>query len=136
MADKAAIDQATLGRLRARLEQERQRLRTLAQDDNPSVNANMRGADENDGAIREPEDFGEMGFDITQEDINRALGDNDRRLLAQVERALQRMDEGSYGVSEISGKPIPVERLEVIPWATTRVDDPDRNPQPDTQPTY
>ena len=136
MADRAAIDQTTLDELRARLEQERARLRGLAQDDSPTVNADMRGADADDGSIREPEDFGEMGFELTQQETNRALGDNDRRLLAQVERALQRMDAGSYGLSEISGKPIPVERLEALPWATTNVDDPDPNPQRDTQPTY
>ena len=136
MPDNAGIAPETLATLRDRLEKERARLHGLAQDDSPGVNADMRGADENDGAIREPEDFGEMGFDITQTDIGRALGDNDRRLLAQVEHALQRMDGGAYGVSEISGKPIPLERLDALPWATTNVDDPDPNPQPDTQPTY
>jgi len=44
--------------------------------------------------------------------------------LAQVERALQRMDAGTYGLSEVSGRPIPLERLEALPWATTTVDDP------------
>jgi RNA polymerase-binding transcription factor DksA len=34
------------------------------------------------------------------------------------------MDEGTYGLSEVSGRPIPLERLEVLPWATTTVDDP------------
>ncbi len=43
--------------------------------------------------------------------------------LTQVEHALNRIEEGTYGTSEISGKPIPVERLDVLPWATTRVDE-------------
>ena len=37
--------------------------------------------------------------------------------------ALERMEEGTYGVSEVSGKVIPAERLEVLPWATKRVDE-------------
>jgi len=43
--------------------------------------------------------------------------------LAQVDHALHRIEEGTYGTSEISGKPIPVERLDALPWATTRVDE-------------
>jgi DnaK suppressor protein len=72
----------------------------------------------------EPEDLGEMGRDLTEEGIDRAVIADQERLLAQVGRALQRMDEGTYGLSEISGRPIPLDRLEALPWATTTVDDP------------
>src|SRR5262249_38999129 len=44
--------------------------------------------------------------------------------LAQVERALARIVAGTYGISEVSGQPIPIERLNVRPSATTRVDEP------------
>jgi DnaK suppressor protein len=37
--------------------------------------------------------------------------------LAQVERALKKIEEGSYGVSDVSGHPIPKERLEAMPEA-------------------
>ena len=37
--------------------------------------------------------------------------------LAQVERALKKIEEGSYGVSDVSGHPIPKERLDAIPEA-------------------
>jgi DnaK suppressor protein len=46
-----------------------------------------------------------------------------REDLARVERALARIDAGTYGVSEVSGKPIPRNRLEVLPSATTLVDE-------------
>ena len=36
-----------------------------------------------------------------------------------MKRALQRIKEGTYGVSDVSRKPIPIERLEVIPYAIT-----------------
>lgn len=39
--------------------------------------------------------------------------------LAQVERALQKIAEGSYGLSDVSGLPIPIERLEAFPEAIT-----------------
>ena len=32
------------------------------------------------------------------------------------------MDAGTYGICEVSGKPIPVERLEAIPWARVRAE--------------
>ena len=44
--------------------------------------------------------------------------------LAQVERALVRIVAGRYGISEVSGQPIPIERLNVLPSATTVVDEP------------
>jgi RNA polymerase-binding protein DksA len=53
----------------------------------------------------------------------------DRQELAQVKRALDRIEQGTYGVSEVSGKPIPIERLEAIPSATTLVDERPLEPQ-------
>ena len=47
----------------------------------------------------------------------------DQKELAQVKRALERIEQGTYGVSEVSGKPIPIERLEAVPYATTLVDE-------------
>jgi DnaK suppressor protein len=61
----------------------------------------------------------------------RAIDDNDldRELLGRIDRALSRIDAGTYGVSEVSGKPIPVERLEALPTATTLVDEEPPNSQ-------
>jgi RNA polymerase-binding transcription factor DksA len=42
--------------------------------------------------------------------------------LAEIEAALQRLDEGSYGVDEVTGDPIAAERLEAYPVARTNVD--------------
>jgi DnaK suppressor protein len=47
----------------------------------------------------------------------------DRDLLERIDRALERIQNGTYGISEVSGRPIPLERLEAIPWATTLVDE-------------
>jgi len=52
----------------------------------------------------------------------------DRATLAEVERALRRIENGTYGVSEFSGKPIPRERLEAVPYASTLVDEPPPEP--------
>lgn len=47
----------------------------------------------------------------------------DKDLLEKIDRALERIEKGAYGISEVSGRPIPLERLEAIPWATTLVDE-------------
>ena len=52
----------------------------------------------------------------------------DRATLAQIERALGRITDGTYGVSELSGKPIPRERLEAVPYAATLVVEPSPEP--------
>ena len=46
-----------------------------------------------------------------------ALAGRDVERLAQVERALRKIDEGTYGLSDVSGQPIPKERLDVMPDA-------------------
>jgi RNA polymerase-binding transcription factor DksA len=43
--------------------------------------------------------------------------------LERIDKALARIAEGTYGVSEVSGKPIPRARLEALPTATTLVDE-------------
>jgi DnaK suppressor protein len=53
---------------------------------------------------------------IEQDDAARALG-REAQLLADVERAIAKIDAGTYGFSEISGVPISLERLEAVPWA-------------------
>lgn len=40
---------------------------------------------------------------------------------AQVELALQHLEDGTYGYSAVSGHPIPIERLQALPYATTLV---------------
>ena len=47
----------------------------------------------------------------------------DAQQLQQVKKALARIDAGTYGMSEVSGKPIPLARLEAVPSATTLVNE-------------
>ena len=56
---------------------------------------------------------------IEQVDVARRLEEK----LADVERALQKLEEGTYGICDVCGDPIAPERLEAIPWATRCVKD-------------
>lgn len=62
------------------------------------------------------EDEGQRIYDREDEIVSNEL---DAQLLEQVKKALARIDAGTYGVSEVSGKPIPLARLEAVPSATT-----------------
>ena len=45
------------------------------------------------------------------------LADQETTRLSEINRALGKMDKGTYGLSEQSGLPIPLERLRAVPWA-------------------
>ena len=49
--------------------------------------------------------------------------------LAEIEAALQRLDEGTYGIDEVTGDPIDPERLDALPTARTNIA-PANTPQP------
>ena len=44
--------------------------------------------------------------------------------VAEIEAALQRLDDGTYGIDEVTGNPIDPERLDALPAARTNVDTP------------
>jgi len=54
---------------------------------------------------------------------NIVSNDLDLQQLERVKNALARIDSGTYGLSEVSGKPIPLDRLEAVPSATTLVNE-------------
>jgi DnaK suppressor protein len=55
-------------------------------------------------------------------EIDYTLEASDGRLLAAIDIALARIDEGSYGSCVNCGAQIPPERLEAMPWATLCID--------------
>jgi len=50
--------------------------------------------------------------------------------LEEIGKALGRIESGTYGLSEISGKPIPLERLELLPWTSRLVEEAHASPEP------
>jgi RNA polymerase-binding transcription factor DksA len=77
--------------------------------------AELSDSDEN-----HPADAGTDLF-LREEDL--ALIQNARDILTRIERAFEKIEDGTYGLSDRSGEPIPVERLEAIPYATLTVDE-------------
>jgi len=56
--------------------------------------------------------------DLQETDVEQAILDSEKTLLAEVQQALVRIDNGTYGICSNCGQPIPEKRLEAIPWAT------------------
>jgi RNA polymerase-binding protein DksA len=55
-------------------------------------------------------------------ELDYTLEENSEHVLAEIEAALKRIDDGTYGVCTNCGEPIAVERLEARPWATLCID--------------
>jgi DnaK suppressor protein len=59
----------------------------------------------------------DQGTATFTKELDMSLEENVRDLLLQVDKALERIDEGSYGVCSTCGKPIGAERLKAVPAA-------------------
>ena len=68
-----------------------------------------------DGGIAYDENFADSGQVAAEQGENRALVSQLEETLAEVERALAKLDEGSYGTCEVCGNDIGEARLEAMP---------------------
>jgi DnaK suppressor protein len=105
----------TLKRFRTQLEAERARLeRVILEHERELEEARMTET----SAERSPDpgsaEAGSMNFEYEKE---LSLGQNTVDLLRKVEHALDRIAAKTYGICESCGNPIPVARLEVLPYA-------------------
>ncbi|MGH8924399.1 MAG: TraR/DksA family transcriptional regulator [Acidimicrobiia bacterium] len=106
----------TLKRFRGQLEEEQARLEKMIEDHERELEeARLTET----SAERSPDpgsaEAGSMNFEYEKE---LSLGQNTVDLLRKVERALSRVADKTYGICESCGNPIPVARLEVLPYAT------------------
>jgi RNA polymerase-binding protein DksA len=111
------MDQSTLDRLRKELEDERQQQLDVLE---------THGADPYGEEVKDLQIANEGFADSAQATEERseilALIDASRTRLAQVERALTSMDQGTYGVCESCGQQIQDARLEARPLSVRCVD--------------
>jgi len=61
------------------------------------------------------------GTDDFVKQINLEVTNKEFGLLRQIDRALEKIEEGTYGVCDITEEEIPLKRLEAIPYATMTV---------------
>ncbi|WP_064200556.1 TraR/DksA C4-type zinc finger protein [Brevibacillus brevis] len=61
----------------------------------------------------------DIGSEMFEREKDLALDSLDRETLKEIDQALQRMEEGTYGLCTVCGEQIPVERLEALPQSQT-----------------
>lgn len=109
----AAETEAVRDELLADLERLRAELDSTAKDLQDILAGGVDGAG-NDQA--------DVGSNSLERDAKLSLAANQRELLLQTEKALERLEDGSYGVCELCGEPIGKLRLMAFPRATMCMD--------------
>ncbi|HSK95371.1 MAG TPA: TraR/DksA C4-type zinc finger protein [Euzebyales bacterium] len=101
---------------RTLLNDERERLRRMVADGEAAV------ADQQDDDAA----TSDHAVEIRDRQMEESHLESARWQLEEIEAALARLDDGTYGISDVSGEPIPDERLRAVPWARRLVDEQDQ----------
>jgi len=100
VCDRLMKQHARLLRLREDLAKEIQRLRGEACEETPNYSMHMADA----------------ATDSFDRDLVLGLASFEQEGLYEIDAALKRIEDGTYGICELTGKAIPWERLQAIPW--------------------
>lgn len=115
------LDQEFIEKQKQRLEElkaELERVRDGLGDDQ-----RLRAEEEEDFTEH---DSGDRSQSLFTREVDATIEEQVERRLEVVERALQKIEEGTYGLSEESGEPIPRGRLEAVPEALRTVEEQQR----------
>ena len=115
---------STLTKLSRKLEAERERLERIIDEhelEREKSAIAVGSADRN----ADPDNVDGGAINVEME-MDNATIQNARDMLTQVLHAQDRMEKGLYGTCELTGDPIPMARLEALPYATTTVEAADR----------
>ena len=108
-------------RFRTLLEEERKRVQdaieNLHQENPGSI------ADETDEAPYQGNHMGDVATATFDREMASTLEDNSTHVLNEIDAALARVEEGTFGMCKACGNPIDPERLEALPWATLCIGD-------------
>jgi RNA polymerase-binding protein DksA len=105
--------EAELAEVRALLEIEAKRLREEISDAEDGIAEMLRDSSDTGG-----EDQADTGSKTFEREHEMSLAASHREILGQTERALARIDDGTYGICERCGNPIGKARLQAFPRAT------------------
>ncbi len=97
---------------RSRLEEEREIVRASSKDLEGSMPEDSEGGEE---------DTADLAAAIMDKEMDLSIEEELEDQLDSIDHALVKMEEGTYGICDISGDPIPESRLKLIPWAALTV---------------
>src|SRR5262245_16298496 len=75
------------------------------------------------GDVQFDDESGEGDSLVVERERDLALSAQARQMIADIDAALERIGDGTYGLSVVSGRPIPKDRLRAIPWARELVEE-------------
>lgn len=110
---QTAVKARDFGGIRERLEQQRGDIMSLYQND---VRAGQESTDEG------TEDIVDRANNSYNRELMFSLSDNERQRLLDIDKALERIDEGSYGRCSNCGTEIADKRLDAVPWTRYCID--------------
>ncbi len=117
----AEFDLEFLVEQRSALLAERERLTGQAVRLEDEANALIAEAEMGD--VQFDEESGEGDTMVVERERDLALSAQARQTITEIDTALERIADGTYGYSSVSGRPIPRERLEALPWTTVLVEE-------------
>jgi RNA polymerase-binding transcription factor DksA len=117
---RANLSPKTLERLKRRLLDERERL--LRQSEELAAEAEQLARDRDGGDTQFDEESGEGDTVNVERERDLLLSASARQDVEDIDEALVRMRRGTYGVCRYAGRKLPLERLELLPWADVCVD--------------
>jgi DnaK suppressor protein len=111
---KSELKEADIKKFKQRLEEMRRQI--LGQLS--AVSEEVQVTEASGGYSQHQADEGTDDFDRT---ISIELSSKEQKVLRQIDRALEKITEGNYGICDVTEEPIPKARLEAIPHATMTV---------------
>jgi RNA polymerase-binding protein DksA len=113
----SAID---TNRFREALTRERQRIQAALDnlhEENPGSITDETGED----AVYDNH-LADTATETYDRELDYTLEENSEQILGEIDGALKRIEDGTYGICTNRGEQISVERLEALPWATLCID--------------
>lgn len=92
----------------AKLEEEREYLRKTNSDMDGNLPEDAEGE----------EDTADLASSLMDKEMDLSVEEDIEENMSAIEHALKKMEDGTYGICDVSGQPIPKSRLEYIPWAS------------------
>lgn len=114
-ARKPSFDKKTLASIKSSLLENRQRLAQQLQEiEESAFNVSQS---EMSGEVGYDEDYADAGTFTFEREKEASIANNVQDLLDKIDRALEKIEEGTYGICESCGQPIEAARLKALPSA-------------------
>jgi DnaK suppressor protein len=89
------------------------------------INQSLRNVSEDVKTVEESRGYSQHQADEGTDDFGQTItievSNREQSILRQIDRALEKIEEGTYGICDVSGEVIPIKRLEAVPYATMTV---------------